>query len=261
MDTHDLAPPTPRRFYVHDDISDSVRESYGPDSPAFLLTQELLELIRRRRERVAVLTLEDQIEGLIAKRAHTPYGVTIGIGRAGERVAERLHERTGWFPYMRRVDVAREETGTASYLLISTTGETVSKQLAGLEPFSSVAVVDDTVFSGLTMRTVLLELPEGVLARSHVFCLRAVTRSLPEIRALCPVAVGFEAGGRILEDVSFINASGLVLRVAIRRAGKTPMAFFEREAWMRAWFPEDYLQVISLCRRLNSTLEPEKVLT
>ena len=225
MDSHDLGLPTPRKFYVHDDISDSVRKSYGPDSSASILTQELLELLLRDRERVTVLTLDDQVEELTARGNHNPYGVTIGIGRAGERVAEQLHRRTGWFPTRRTVDVAREETATGSYRLVSTTGAPLNAQLTGLERFASIAVVDDTVFSGLTMRSVLRELSEGMLARSHAFCLRAVARSLPKIRALCPIAAGFEAEGSLLEDVSFINASGLVLRVAIRQAGGIPLAF------------------------------------
>ena len=60
--------------------------------------------------------------------------------------------------------------------------------------------------------------------------------------------------------MSFINASGLVRRVGIRRPGQPPLAFFERPDWIRAWFPGRDAEVIALCRRLNAMLEagPER---
>jgi hypothetical protein len=63
----------------------------------------------------------------------------------------------------------------------------------------------------------------------------------------------------MLTDVSFINASGLVRRGAIRRAGRPPLAFFEREAWMQAWFPGDHSEVIAVCRELCEALEATTV--
>jgi hypothetical protein len=128
--------------------------------------------------------------------------------------------------------------------------------LHGIETCSSVAVVDDTVFSGLTMRVVLGALPPAVLARTWAFCLRGVAETLPTIRALCPISVGFAAPGHILEDVSFINASGLVRRGSIRRAGLPALAFFERPEWIEAWFPGYAAEVIDRCRALNALLEP-----
>lgn len=250
--------PTPRRFFIHDDLTDEVRARDGADSPAFRLTQELLTAVRRDAERVRVLTLEEQIRGVLEQGSHAPFEQTIGIGRAGERLARQLHERAGWFPTLRRVDVTREEDGAGGHRLVSTGGEPLGRQVAGLERCRSLAVVDDTIFSGLTMRAVLEAVPRHTRSRAHAFCLRAVAESLPPIRALCPVTVGFAAEGKIHEDVSFINASGLVLRVAIRRPGKPPLAFFERPAWMRAWFPGHADEIIALCRRLNALLERQE---
>lgn len=249
--------PSPRRFFIHDDLTDEVRAGHGPDSPASRLAGELLALARRDAGRVRVLTLEEQIRGVLAQGDHAPFEQTIGVGRAGERVARQLHERVGWFPAIRRVDVAREEDGAGGYRLVSPGGEPLERQVAGLERCRSLAVVDDTVFSGLTMRSLLRALPPETRSRAHAFCLRAVAESLPPIRVLCPMTVGFAAEGTILEDVSFINASGLVRRVAIRRPDKPPLAFFERPAWMRAWFGDDADEIIALCRRLNALLEPD----
>jgi hypothetical protein len=250
------ATPVPRHFYVHDDLTDEVQARFGAGSPVAVLTAALMDLVRRDTARVRVITVEQQIQALVARGDHRPFALALAIGRAGERVAGQLHARTGWFPTVRRVDLAREEDDGGGYRVVSPGGAPLAEQLAGVAEASSLALVDDTVFSGLTMRTVLTALPPSVRARTHAFCLRCVAETLAAIASLCPITTGLAAPGRLLEDVSFINASGLVRRGAIRRAGQPPLAFFERPAWMHAWFPGHADEVIEICRRLNGLLEP-----
>jgi adenine/guanine phosphoribosyltransferase-like PRPP-binding protein len=250
--------PTPWLLYVHDDLSDEVERRLGAASPAAALTRSLFELLGDG-ERVVILTLAQQVERVIAQGPHAPFDLTLGIARAGERVAEALHAKTGWFPRLRRLGLTREEDGNGSYRLVSTVSATLAAQLEGVESSESLALVDDTIFSGLTMRGVLDALPPALLRRTHAFCLRGVAESIAPIARLCPVTVGVAAPGRMLEDVSFINASGLVLRVAIRRRGRSPLAFFERPDWIRAWFPGRDREVIAACHRLNALLEPDRL--
>ena len=54
--------------------------------------------------------------------------------------------------------------------------------------------------------------------------------------------------------MSFINASGLVLRIGIRRSRQPPLAFFDRPEWIHAWFPTAGSDVLPLCRELNALL-------
>jgi hypothetical protein len=190
---------------------------------------------------------------VIAQGDHPPFEAAIGIGSAGARVASQLHERVRWFPTIRRVDLWREEDSDGGYVLAGPTP--LAEQLGAVSEATSLAVVDDTVFSGLTLRTVLTALPVLPRRRTRAFCLRAVGESLADIARLAPVTAGFVASGRILEDVSFINASGLVRRGAIRRVDRSPLAFFERPEWMAAWFPGYHEEVIALCRDLNVALE------
>jgi hypothetical protein len=251
------AAPTPDVLYIHDDLSAYVCQRQGEGSLAWQLTQELFGLVRRDPQRVVVLTLEAQTERLLAQGTYPPVALAIGIGRAGERVAQHLHTRTGWFPRLARVDITREEDGRGGYAVVSTSGIPLARQLPPLDAVASLALVDDTVFSGLTMKTVLQALPPAVRARTQAFCLRGVAASLATIAAYCPVAVGFAAPGRLLDEVSFINASGLVMRLGIRHPDRPPQAFFERPVWMRAWFPGYADEVIALCRRVNRLLEPD----
>lgn len=248
--------PTPRLLYVHDDLSDEVERRLGAASPAAALTRSLFELLRGDGERVVILTMAQQVERVIAQGPHAPFDLTLDIGSAGERAARAIHAKTGWFPRLRHLGLTREEDGDGGYRLVSTVPATLAVQLDGVESSDSLAVVDDTVFSGLTLRSVLEALPPTLLRRTHAFCLRGVSESVATIVRLCPVTVGIAAPGRMLGDVSFINASGLVLRVAIRRRGRAPLAFFERPEWIRAWFPGRDRDVIAACRRLNTLLEP-----
>jgi hypothetical protein len=244
-------------FYIHDDLSDYIRQRQGESSPAWQLTQELFTRVRRDARRVVVLTLEEQIERLLAQGTYAPFALAIGIGRAGERVAQQLHARTGWFPKITRVNVTREEDGHGGYHVVTTNGIPLVQQLPALDAMPSLAVVDDTVFSGLTMRTFLQALPAKARAHTQAFCLRGVASSLASILPFCPITSGFAAPGRLLDEVSFINASGLVMRIAIRHPDQPPQAFFERPMWMHAWFPGYGDEVTDLCQRLNAILEPD----
>jgi hypothetical protein len=251
------AAPTPKVLYIHDDLTDFVSRQHGQASPAWHLIQELFPLVCRDPRRVVLLTLESQMAQLVARGKYAPFALALGIGRAGERVAQQLHARTGWFPKISRLDITREEDGHGGYNVVTTTGILLAQQLPPLEMVSSLAAVDDTVFSGLTMRTVLLALPPEIRARTQAFCLRGVAASVADISQLCSIAIGFAAHGRLLDEVSFINASGLVMRVGIRRPERPPQAFFERLLWMHAWFPGYADEVIALCQRLNAILEPD----
>jgi len=241
--------PTPRRLYIHDDLSEELRR-HGEGAPAWPLWRALCALLVREPERVVVLTPESQIAALIAGREHASFETTVAIGAA---VAAQVHERTGWFPSVWRVDVWREEDADGGYRLAAPAP--LARQLDALPDAASLAVVDDTIFTGLTMREVLAALPSRLRSRAHVFCLRAVAECLAEIRRLAPATAGFAAPGRLLTDVSFINASGLVRRGAIRRTGRPPLAFFERPEWMAAWFPGYDADVVAACRALHERLE------
>ena len=242
--------PTPRQLYVHDDLTEA---AWATGSVRVIRGSDALLAAIRREPHVVVVSVAEQIDGVLVQGGHPPFAAAIGIGRAGERVARALHARAGWFPTIRRVDVTREEDGHGDYVLAAPVP--LARQLADLPAQGPVAVVDDTIFSGFTLRGVLGALPEDVRRRTQVFCLRAVAESLDAFSSLCPVTAGFAAPGRLLHDVSFINASGLVRRGAIRRVGAPPLAFFERPEWMRAWFPRSAADVTPICERLCALLE------
>jgi hypothetical protein len=173
-----MTTPIPKTLYVHDDLSDDVSAHHGAHSDAARAVAALLELVARDVSRVRILTLEEQLAAVVLG-AHAPFALAVGIGRAGERVARQIDARTGWFPRIDRVELAREEHGDG-YALSTLGRPPLATQLAGVGGAASIAVVDDTIFSGLTMLAVLRALPATALARTHAFCLRTVGESLAD---------------------------------------------------------------------------------
>src|SRR5207237_3953777 len=151
--------PPPTWLYVHDDLTEAARAPGR--APPIRLPAALLAAVRRESH-VVVLTLAEQIDGVLARGSHPPFATAVGIGGAGERVARALHARAGWFPSIVRVDVAREEDGRGGYVLASPAP--LEEQLASLASGGPVALVDDTVFSGITMRAVLGAMPARMRA-------------------------------------------------------------------------------------------------
>jgi len=243
--------PTPQKLYIHDDLTEAAWSLRPRSTEAVRLVGRLFTAMRAEPH-VVVLSLAEQLTGVLARGGYLPFATAIAVGAAGERVARELHDRAGWFPSIVRIQVTREEDGHGGYALTAPTP--LAQQLHGIGE-GPLAVVDDTLFSGLTLQAVLTALARGAQRHTHVFCLRAVAESIPAIERFGPVTVGFAAPGRILRDVSFINASGLVRRGAIRRLGAPPLAFFERPEWMEAWFPRQAREVTRLCRRLHALLD------
>jgi len=244
--------PSPGRLYVHDDLTEALAAP-GVGAAARELGRRLLARLARD-PRVVVGTLAAEAAALAAHGPHAPFAITVVVGAAGARAAQAVHARTGWFPRVHRVDVWREEDATGRLVLAGPAP--LGAQLAAVDGMASVAVVDDTVYSGLTLDAVLAALPPAPGRRLHAFCLRGVEAGLAVVARRAPLSAGVVLPGRPDVDVSVITAAGLVRRGAIRRAGAPSLAFFERPAWMAAWFPDDAPEVIALCRALAAHLEP-----
>ena len=148
-DADAYAAPTPKIFYIHDDLSEYIRERQGEASAAWQLTHELFALVLRDPSHVVVLTLEWQMTRLLAQGTYSPFALTIGIGRAGERVAQQLHTRTGWFPKIVRVGVTREEDGHGGYNIVTTTDVPLAQQLPMLDTIPSLATKCKGLHTGL----------------------------------------------------------------------------------------------------------------
>lgn len=240
--------PVPSRLYVYDDLP-SVRQHYAGKELVLRLLQRLEQALRANAH-VRLIDVNEQVEKLARQLPPESFDLAFAAGDAGARVAAALQARSGRFPSIRRIGVTRIEQGPFQYRVISTTGAPLEQQLSVPEG-ALLALVDDTIYSGLTLTSLLQRLPASQLPRTRVYCLQALAASLPRIRAFCPVYAGLELNGIPERDVSIIKASHLFEPGAIRRADGRDLAFYERPEWLRAWFPVNAEHVIELCDELR----------
>lgn len=244
---------TPRRLYIYNDLI----YCRSPQPEAAALGEQLdgLEEALRKNPRVTLLDIGEQIERLSRLPVRQPFEETLVVGEAGARTAGGIHARTGWFPKIRQISVTREEIAGGTYQITSTASQSLEAQLSRLAG-GPLALVDDTIYSGLTLQAVLSRLPAASLTAAHIFCLQGIARAVAEIRGICPVSLGIELHGEPGSDVSIIKASHLFIKGAIRPAGHPELAFFEREPWMRAWFPSNADEILARCRSLALLASP-----
>jgi hypothetical protein len=237
--------PTPTTLYIYNDLP-----YFPPPSSAERWQAILGDLVRvlRAQPHVRFLEVAALVESLAASGAAGPYTRALAIGGSGRRVAELLQARTGWFGAISTVPLSRHERADGSYAIVVAGGDTES-ELA--KAAGRVAIVDDTLYSGLTVRWLLARLPAYALP--EVLCLQAVQSALLELSAQCPVFAGVQLPGERETDLSVIKASHLFEPGAIRGEGGD-LAFYERRVWLDAWFPDSAEEIAALCAHLRALL-------
>lgn len=237
----------PATVYVYNDLPYVLAARPG-DAALVALVDELLQALEAE-PRVRLLSVDVLVEALARSPVAAPFAHTLAIGGAGTRVARLLHARTGWFPSIETLAITREEANDTGYRIIGSGGGDPEQQLAALTG-KSLALVDDTIYSGLTLAWALDRLSAPMLTGTCIFALQAVQQALPPLRGRCAVYAGIELPGERERDLTVIKASHLFERGAIRRPAGD-LAFYQRPAWMRAWFPLGAARITALCTRLD----------
>ena len=181
---------------------------------------------------------------------YQPFSLTLAVGNHGLEVAKAVHTKTGWFPNIRTIHVARREAN-GHYQIISTNSVSIKKQVVDIHQLP-LAIVDDSLYSGLTLSTLISYLKSEVHPKTVVFFLAGLNESLAVVKKRCSVRLAASIQGRRDKEVSLIRASGLFKPGAILPSRGKPLAFYQRTQWMRAWFPENYRQIISVCHQLRN---------
>ena len=228
------------KLYIYNDLPDFRKKG----KEIAKLQHALLE-----NPNVEFLTREKNIQNILQKYSHIPFGLTLGVGDSGEKIAHEMHKKSKWFPTIKKLHITRLEQENGQYTIISTSKKTIKQQLSNIN-VSSLAIVDDTLYSGLTLGTILHNLPEKSQKNVHIFCLQVIEESLSEVEELCQISYGFKMIGKKEKDISIIRASSLFQKGATVTKTKK-LAFFEREEWMNGWFPKNASTIVSLCRKLR----------
>jgi len=236
----------PFHLFIYNDLPHLRRLGSSDDHDA--LMGQLIEQLRRE-PRVSIIDVNEQLDRLSRIPLCVPFGATIAVGAAGERIARLLNQQTGRFPTIRTIPVNRVETAAGRCQLSPESIAFLDHELHGLVD-TPLSIVDDTIYSGLTLLEVVRRLPASILLSTQVFCLQAIAESLPPLRAICTVHAGLELAGQIGEEVSIIKTSNLFMPGAIRHLGGGELAFYQRVEWMKQWFILDARGIIALCARL-----------
>lgn len=239
--------PTPTTLYVYDDLPYFASPTGAQRWPA--LIDALLRLLRAQPQ-VRFLTVAALVEALAASGLAAGFEQALAIGGSGRRVAELLQARTGWFAAIETAPLSRQERADGGHTVIAGNAHDLDVLLAATAD-RRVAIVDDTLYSGLTVRWLLDRLPAS--ARPTVLCLQAVQTTLRELSARCPVVAGVQLAGVPELDFSVIKASHLFEPGAIRTP-TTELAFYERRAWLDAWFPAAAETIAAVCAELRALL-------
>lgn len=204
----------------------------------------------RANPNVVITDIKRQIEKIATNRSYSPFDVTIAIGNAGTRVANLIHKKANIFPNIVSFKISRYELPNGKF-------EISEKDLSPLlkyfkkNNFSKISIVDDTLYSGLTLKSVINCIPKMQRKDINIFLLQGLSSSIANFRSKYNVNVALEISGIPEIDVTIIKASGLFTKGAIRPENTTPLAFFQREKWMREWFPNNWKGIIKLCQKIE----------
>src|SRR2546423_9512809 len=89
----DVPTPTPRRLYIHDDLSEELRP-HGEGAPAWPLWRGLWAPLSRSAGGAGLLPPGCQIAALLSWHAHAPLATTAAVGAAPAHVSPLVCKRT-----------------------------------------------------------------------------------------------------------------------------------------------------------------------
>ncbi|MFA7682496.1 MAG: hypothetical protein WCX61_05725 [Candidatus Peribacteraceae bacterium] len=240
--------PSPQLLYVHENLLAHVRERFSIHSTEYQLANAFIAHVAAEPN-VQMGTLEEELAALIAQGTPEPFDVTLGFGRKGERIAQLLHEQWGSFPNIHRLEITRIEKADGSgHELISKTDVSVVDQIAALGDFTSVALVDDVLFTGFTVSEVLKLLPKKHVERCHFFGTRGMAQTARKLeRNGCKTWLGVSLEGEPEVDVSTISSMNLITKGAIHSPTEGDITYCQRQEWVEAWFPQRTSNIVDLC--------------
>src|ERR1051326_6808597 len=191
------------KVYIYDDLPESGR--YGR-----LLSQLVRQL---KRNRVIFINPSKEIQ----KYSRTPsakklklFDLALGVGKGGFSIARQINKRLKIFPKLEYIKIHRTEVSPGRYMVKNFD----PKYFKNLK-CASLAIVEDTIYSGLTLGRILKSLPKPLLKNTHVFCLQGIKSSINKLERQCKVSAMVKIKGKKDREVTIIKLSGLFTPGAI----------------------------------------------
>jgi hypoxanthine phosphoribosyltransferase len=234
------------KLFIHNDLASTLFEGDNRPERAELLVS--LEKALIENPQIYLINPEEGMKKL-STQINEQYTVTLAISDAGYEIAERLQSYTGKLGKIRTLHIERREVAKGTWKVISTIDKTIEEQLQGIRG-KKIAIVDDTIYSGVTIKALLPYLQAFEKEDLHIFSLIALSDSLKFFKRYATVFPYISLEGKQEKDVSIIKASGLFMNGAIRTVDGQSYAFFHRPEWIEAWFPKNAKEIFLLCQLL-----------
>ena len=209
---------------------------------------EKLEYALLENRNVVLTNIREQIVEICSK-SYQPFDIAIAVGDSGERVANLINEKTNWFPNLTTFNIAREESSKGRYFIPNTYLDPIKVFFID-KKISRIAIIDDTLYSGLTIQAIINCIPIKLQKNIDIFLLQGLSITLEKLDKEYEFNIALKIDGIPEKEVTIIKASGLFMRGAIRISNSISLAFFEREEWMRIWFPKNWKEIIEICKKL-----------
>lgn len=242
--------PTPTRLYIHDDLGECRSE-------LFPLIKRLRDLLKENKH-VILLNKNEQIKIVRSELKNKKFKHIFAVGRAAESLAYQIFTRKSEL-VVHCLEVCRRERVDGSYTIINSTSPKVKKLIASLTS-ESVAIIEDTIYSGKTLETILSIFSVEARANVTIVCLQASQAGVLSLDCSMPVIAATLLPGRIDSEISIIKATGLFTSGAIRGEDGVNKAFFQRPEWLKAWFPQNFQSIYELCQHIYNSLEEDSEL-
>lgn len=248
--------PKPSRIILLDDLSDGNQETIEK-------LQDLSRLFDSKYLPILV-TLQQLIDRLKIKyHRHikhgliTPVDIAISIGKSGQNIFRKLKLDIPEFTvYPQRITDANGHTFVKSKNSIDlpTQLDEGFHELNLNPTILNVGLVDDTVFSGETIRTVTdLLLPYrpktlSVLTLTYIPCLSSRLGNTTSILS----ALTLKSSPNNLDGLNSLDTRDFVDQTAIPLKNGESLSFSDETNWMKTWFGNNYQTAVEICSNLST---------
>lgn len=244
--------------FIYNDI-DSFNHVIDQLSNAPEIHQAIDALLQElaKQKNVRMRKLDDFINIFSQKFSFPAFAHTIGIGDSGVTVARAINEKTKWFPSISTVPLRHLFFPDGdSDVIVAGKGRLIDYLDKVNVP---LAIVDDTLWGGKTLMTVIDELPSKILPETRVFCLQALRSGIQKIQSYCPVTAAVIVNGSSENEATIIKASELFRKTNLSVGDQPYNGYSDYPGHMKLWFGAQAMSINRLAHTIQRLL-PKNIL-
>lgn len=229
--------------------------------------KELMTLFDTKNRPIVVsqkmlsLRLRKKYEREVEKNRIEPLDIAIAIGSSGKKVFDELRlTMPACIVSPKRVTL---EDG--SMRIVSKKGISISEDLRSAlrslniidsSRINNIGIIDDTVFSGITAKSIIDELQvlfplssKTILTLTHIS--QFSDQHMGENQNVIS-AVSLRTSKKMSDGLNSLDARDFVDTSAIPLSNGISISFKEEENWMRSWFGLNYEKARNLCDQMQT---------